>query len=200
LKLKLEYAEKYNEDAKIREKETREEIARMRNANEVALKEARERAEQEMKVQVAVVEERRAKAVAESQQLEQKLLQYQKDNEKQTALLEQGIEFAKKSATESQQREAECRRALESLRKDFDNEVKTLQQKLELDKANLTKQVISCTESSKCCLSRLLLRRTVAGRDSHGRPGQGERCNKRMEREVRFPDFTIVQPTQAAAG
>ena len=141
LKLKLEYAEKYNEDAKVREKESREEIARLRSANEAALKEAREKAEQELKVQVAAVEERRAKAVAESQQLEQKLLQYQKDNEKQTALLEQGIEFAKKSAAESQQRETECRRALESLRKDFDNEIKSLQERLEQDKANLTKQV-----------------------------------------------------------
>ena len=51
LKLKLEYAEKYNEDAKVREKECRDEIARLRSANEAALKEAREKAEQELKVQ-----------------------------------------------------------------------------------------------------------------------------------------------------
>ncbi len=67
----------------------------------------------------------------------------EKDNAKQTALLEQTISFARKSETESHQRETECRKALESVQKDFDNQLKALQERRELDKSNLIKQVMA---------------------------------------------------------
>jgi hypothetical protein len=54
IKLKLEFAEKYNEDAKAREKENREEMSRLRSTHEEALKEARAKAEAELKATVRV--------------------------------------------------------------------------------------------------------------------------------------------------
>jgi hypothetical protein len=52
IKLKLEFAEKYNEDAKSREKENREEMNRLRSSHEEALKEMRLKAESELKDKV----------------------------------------------------------------------------------------------------------------------------------------------------
>mmetsp|Transcript_11984 Transcript_11984/g.41344 ORF Transcript_11984/g.41344 Transcript_11984/m.41344 type:complete len:154 (-) Transcript_11984:3966-4427(-) len=102
LKLKLEFAEKYNEDAKSREKENKEEMQRLRSTHEEAMKELRAKAEAELKAQVNALEEKRQKAQMEAQQFEQQLLQFKKDQEMQTALLEQEKEFAKRNAAESQ--------------------------------------------------------------------------------------------------
>ncbi len=71
IKLRLEYAEKYNEEAKAREKESREEMNKLRTAHETAMKELRDKAEQELKTQVTALEEKRAKAQQEAQQAEQ---------------------------------------------------------------------------------------------------------------------------------
>jgi hypothetical protein len=73
IKLRLEYAEKYNEEAKTREKEGREEMNKMRSSHETAMKELREKAEQELKTQVTALEEKRAKAQQEAVQAEQVL-------------------------------------------------------------------------------------------------------------------------------
>uniref|UniRef100_A0A7S0ES13 GB1/RHD3-type G domain-containing protein n=1 Tax=Hanusia phi TaxID=3032 RepID=A0A7S0ES13_9CRYP len=146
LKLKLEFAEKYNEDAKSREKENKEEMQRLRSTHEEAMKELRAKAEAELKAQVNALEEKRQKAQLEAQQFEQQLLQFKKDQEMQTALLEQEKEFAKRNAAESQSREADLRRLLENAKKDAESEVKALQERFEMEKKQASSSLQQLTE------------------------------------------------------
>jgi len=146
VKLKLEYAEKYNEEAKAREKESRDEITRMRTTHEAAIKEMREKAEAELKTQVTALEEKRSKAQQEAQAAEQSLLQLRKDQEKQTALLEQEKEFATKSAKDAQEREAHLTKLLESARRDAENDLKTMGDKLDSERNASSAKIAELSE------------------------------------------------------
>jgi hypothetical protein len=55
IKLKLEFSEKYNEDAKAREKENKDEMNRLRTTHEEQVKEMRAKAEAELKSEVTKV-------------------------------------------------------------------------------------------------------------------------------------------------
>ena len=121
IKLKLEYAEKYNDEAKQREKDNREEMTKMRANHEATLKEVRDKADAELKSQVGALEEKRTKAEKEAQAAEQSLLQLKKDQEKQNALLQQEKDFATKSAKDAAEREAHLTKLLETARRDAEN-------------------------------------------------------------------------------
>lgn len=146
IKLKLEFAEKYNEDAKNREKENREEMNRLRTTHEEAIKEVRNKAESELKEKVDKLEEKRQKAIAEAQQYESELLQYKKEQEMQAALKLQELEFAKRTAADSQAREADLRKLLENAKKDAEAEVKAIQDKFELENKSVTRNLNELNE------------------------------------------------------
>jgi len=146
LKLKLEFAEKYNEDAKSREKENRDEMNRLRNSHEEAIKEQRAKAETELKSQIDRLEEKRQKAVSEAQQYEQDLLQFKKDQEMQAALKMQELDFAKRTAADSQAREVDLRKLLESAKKDAESEAKALQERFEMESKTTGRSLIDLQE------------------------------------------------------
>jgi len=149
VKLKLEYAEKYNEDAKAREKENKEEVARMRQSHEETLKNERAKAEETLKMQVGAISEKHAKAAADVDRLKQELLQFQKDQEMAAALQEQEKTFAQRTAAEAQAREAETRKQLEAARKDAESEAKTLQDKFEAERKSLAQRLADAGEASE---------------------------------------------------
>mmetsp|Transcript_49551 Transcript_49551/g.117872 ORF Transcript_49551/g.117872 Transcript_49551/m.117872 type:complete len:1566 (+) Transcript_49551:63-4760(+) len=141
VKLKLEYAEKYNEDAKTREKETKDEMGRMRSSHEESLKAVRDKAEEQLKTQVAALEDKRAKASADAQRFEQELMQFKKDQEKDMALVQQQMAFAQRSAEDAVTREADARKMLESAKRDAETEFKTLQDKFESERKDLSRKL-----------------------------------------------------------
>ena len=156
IKLKLEFAEKYNEDAKSREKENKEEMSRLRTSHEEQVKEMRAKAEAELKSEVTKLEEKRQKAVSEAQQYESELLQYKKDQEMQSALKMQELEFAKRTAADSQAREQDLRKLLETAKKDAEADAKALQEKFEMEAktasrsmTDLKEQVAKAEEATK---------------------------------------------------
>ena len=146
LQMKLEFAEKYNEDAKTREKESREEMTRMRTSHEEAMKEARGKAEAELKTAVDKLEEKRQRAMAEAQEFESQLLTYKKDQEMQSALKKQELDFAKKTAEDSQAREADLRKLLETAKKDAEADLKSQQEKFEVENKVVLGKVKSLEE------------------------------------------------------
>mmetsp|Transcript_9863 Transcript_9863/g.19696 ORF Transcript_9863/g.19696 Transcript_9863/m.19696 type:complete len:1553 (+) Transcript_9863:169-4827(+) len=149
VKLKLEYAEKYNEDAKTREKENKDEMTRMRTQHEAQVKEMREKAEADLKAQVDSLEEKRSKAQAEASKMEQELLQFKKDQEMSTALLKQEKEFAQQKSDEAQQREGELRKLLESAKRDSESELKACQERFESERKELARSLDSTVEASE---------------------------------------------------
>jgi hypothetical protein len=152
LKLKLVYAEKYSEEFKLRERELRSEITRLRGEHTTTLRIEREKAEQQHKIKIAALEESRYKAVAEAQQLEfqLKVLSYQQNHDKQNSLLEQRLNFtmqSEKTASEAEHREAELRISITAMQTKHDAELRALKDQLTAEKMELDQKV--------CALKRL---------------------------------------------
>jgi leucyl aminopeptidase len=146
LKLKLEYSEKYCDELKVRERELRNEIAKLRLENQSSLRIEREKIEQQYRIKLSALEESRAKAVNDAQQLELqlKVLSYQQNHDKQNALLEQRLTFtmqADKAASEAEHREAELRTAMTSAQNKHESEARTLKDQISAERIEMTRKV-----------------------------------------------------------
>ena len=151
LKLKLAYSEKYCEEFKLRERDLRNEIAKLRTESASSLKIEIEKVEQQHRLKVAALEESRCKAVAEAQQLEfqLKVLSYQQNHDKQNALLEQRLNFtmqSEKAASEAEHRESELRNTITALQTKHEVEMRTVKDQLGSEKLDLVRKVSLCDE------------------------------------------------------
>jgi hypothetical protein len=146
LKLKLAYAEKYSDEFKLRERELRSEITRLRGEHTTTLRIEREKIEQQHRIKVATLEESKAKAIAEAQQLEfqLKVLSYQQNHDKQNSLLEQRLNFSmqsEKAASEAEHREAELRISMTAMQTKHDAELRAQKDQFTAEKMELVQKV-----------------------------------------------------------
>lgn len=147
LKLKLAYSEKYCDEFRLRERELRNEIAKLRAENSSNLRIEREKIEQQYRTKLAALEESKTKAVTEAQQLEfqLKVLSYQQNHDKQNALLEQRLNFtmqAEKASSEAEHREAELKMTLTNLQSKHEAELRSLRDQSSAEKTELARKVL----------------------------------------------------------
>ncbi len=146
LKLKLAYAEQYSDEFKLRERELRSEITRLRGEHATTLRIERDKAEQQHKIKIAALEESRSKAIADAQNLEfqLKVLSYQQNHDKQNSLLEQRLNFtmqSEKAASEAEHREAELRISITAMQTKHDSELRALKDQFTAEKTDLIQKV-----------------------------------------------------------
>ena len=96
-------------------------------------------------------DDRRQKRVCENnQQLDSEgFVKLQRDFFRTSSLHEQELDLAQKKATESQQREADLRQTLKSVRKEYEKELTVVRQRADSEKSDLIRKVCADNTEAK---------------------------------------------------